>query len=198
MTALTEELTDADRAALLRLARGVIASYQKNHRLPEAREILRRITPGLEQVAGGFVTLHKHGDLRGCIGEIRPERAIYRVVRDHALNAAFRDPRFPPLAPEELGEVDIEISVLTPPAPISSWRDIVIGRHGVVLHKAGRSAVFLPQVAPEQGWDVPTMLDYLAMKAGLPADAWREGAQFEVFEAIVFGERDRQVPDEVP
>jgi AmmeMemoRadiSam system protein A len=135
------------------------------------------------------VTLHKRGELRGCIGEIAPDRELHRVVRDHALNAAFKDPRFTPLSPAELPEIVIEISALTPPVEIESWREIEIGRHGVVLSKNGRSAVFLPQVAPEQGWDVETTLKYLSQKAGLPPDAWRDGARFEVFEAVVFGEK---------
>lgn len=184
------DLSAEERRALLRLARGTIEVYLRERRMPTPRELGVTVTPPMRTIAGAFVTLHKHGDLRGCIGEIEPEREVYRAVQDHALNAAFRDPRFPPLTAAELPEVDIEISVLTPPQEVASWRDIEIGRHGVVLSKAGRRAVFLPQVAPEQGWDVETMLDYLAMKAGLPRDAWREGARFEVFEALVFGEKD--------
>lgn len=184
------DLSAEERRALLRLARGTIEVYLRERRMPTPRELGVTITPAMRMIAGAFVTLHKDGDLRGCIGEIEPEREVYRAVQDHALNAAFRDPRFPPLSAAELPAVDIEISVLTPPQEVSSWRDIEIGRHGVVLSKAGRRAVFLPQVAPEQGWDVETMLDYLAMKAGLARDAWREGARFEVFEALVFGEKD--------
>lgn len=185
------ELSAEERRALLRLARGTIGVYLRERRMPTPQELGVTLTPGLRTIAGAFVTLHKGGDLRGCIGEIEPEREVYRAVQDHALNAAFRDPRFPPLSAAEFPEVDIEISVLMPPQEVASWRDIEIGRHGVVLSKAGRRAVFLPQVAPEQGWDLETMLDYLAMKAGLPQDAWREGARFEVFEALIFGEKDR-------
>ncbi len=185
----TELHIDAeDRRRLLQLARRIIEEYVLHHRAPDAANVGVPITEGMRQIAGGFVTLHKHGELRGCIGEIEPERELYRVVRDHALNAAFKDPRFPAVTADELSDITIEISVLTPPKRVSSWHDIEVGRHGVVLHKAGRSAVFLPQVAPEQGWDVETMLSHLARKAGLPAEAWREGAHFDVFEAIVFGE----------
>jgi len=183
------EIAPEDRAALLQLARATIAYYLQHHRTARAEDLGVPITDGMRRLAGGFVTLHKHGQLRGCIGEIAPERELYRVVHDQALNAAFRDPRFPPLQADELDEVDIEISVLTPPQPVASWQEIEVGRHGVILQKSGRSAVFLPQVAPEQGWDRETMLTHLSMKAGLPPDAWREGARFEVFEAIVFGER---------
>ncbi len=137
---------------------------------------------------GGFVTLTIDGVLRGCIGEILPRRPIWQVVREQTVNAALHDPRFPPVTPAETKGIRIEISALTPPRPVASWREIVVGRHGVVMSRHGRSAVFLPQVAPEQGWDLPTMLTHLARKAGLPDDAWREGAEFLVFEAEVFRE----------
>ena len=90
---------------------------------------------------------------------------------------------------EEAAAIDIEISILTPPRPVGSWKDIVIGKHGMVLSKAGRSAVSLPQVAPEQGWDIDETLTHLSMKAGLPSDAWREGADYLVFEAQVIHEK---------
>ena len=115
--------------------------------------------------------------------------ARWKTVREQALNAAFHDPRFSPLRADELGEIDIEISVLTPPRPVGSWRDIVVGTHGMVLSKAGRSAVFLPQVAPEQGWGIEETLTHLSLKAGLPSDAWRSGADYLVFEAQVIHEK---------
>ena len=108
---------------------------------------------------------------------------------DHALDAAFNDPRFPPLTAQELQKVRVEISALTPPVPVASYQDIEIGRHGMVLELDGRSAVFLPQVAPEQGWDLATTLTHLAYKAGLPGNAWQDPrARFTVFEAVVFHE----------
>jgi AmmeMemoRadiSam system protein A len=137
---------------------------------------------------GVFVTLHENGDLRGCIGEIFPRRPLVEAVMEQALNAAFEDPRFSPVVAAELPKIHVEISALTPPAPVNSWRDIVIGKHGMVLTKNGRSAVFLPQVAPEQGWDIATTLTHLSLKAGLPSHAWKEGAEYLVFEAIVFHE----------
>jgi uncharacterized protein (TIGR00296 family) len=109
-------------------------------------------------------------------------------VLDHALDAAFNDPRFPPLTAIELPQVRIEISALTPPVPVASYEDIVIGRTAWCWNW-NRSAVFLPQVAPEQGWDLPTTLTYLSQKAGLPAAAWQGSPRrFTVFEAIVFHE----------
>jgi len=176
-----------ERRGLLKLALSALTARVERGEtyIPEESEI----TDGMRQQAGAFVTLHRQGALRGCIGEIYPSRAVYAAVLDHAVNAAVHDPRFPSVQAEELPSIELEISVLTPPHRIDSWREIEIGRHGVVLRKRGRSAVFLPQVAPEQGWDVETMLAHLALKAGLSADAWWEGAVFEVFEAIVFSER---------
>lgn len=140
----------------------------------------------LQRPGGAFVTLNKQGMLRGCIGLILSDQPVIDVVREMAVSAALHDPRFRPVRPEELPHLDLEVSVLTEPEPISGPKDIVIGRDGVILRKRGRSAVFLPQVAPEQGWDVPTMLTHLALKAGLDGDAWRTGASFQVFRAQVF------------
>ena len=139
---------------------------------------------------GAFVTLNDKatGALRGCIGEIMPMRPLVEAVVARAVDAALRDPRFSPVSERELGGLRVEVSALTPPKPVSSWRDIVLGRDGMTLEKNGCFAVFLPQVAPEQGWDLPTTLMYLSQKAGLPADAWREGAKFETFQAEVFHE----------
>jgi len=109
-------------------------------------------------------------------------------VMDHAINAAVNDPRFPPVTTAEIDDLDFEISALTPPVSVSSSNDIVIGKHGIVLQKNAQAAVFLPQVAPEQGWGIEETLSNLAMKAGLPPNGWKESAQFEVFEAIVFSE----------
>jgi AmmeMemoRadiSam system protein A len=143
----------------------------------------------MQAVRGGFVTLNLDGELRGCIGEIMPRREIWKVVREQSLNAAFHDTRFEPLSKGELARLKLEISILTPLRPIASWQGIEIGKHGVLLTCANRSAVFLPQVAPEQGWGVEETLTHLALKAGLPKDAWRDkGATFFVFEAQVIHE----------
>lgn len=188
----TPELSADDRKALLQLARKTLEFYFRTRRQPAPEDVGVAITPGMQQVMGAFVTLHEDGELRGCIGEIFPTRPLYEAVIERALDAALHDPRFMPVRAEELPQLEIEISALTPPHPVASYRDIVLGRHGMVLRKQGRSAVFLPQVAPEQGWDLPTTLSHLAMKAGLPAEAWQEGAEYTVFEAIVFGEHERR------
>jgi AmmeMemoRadiSam system protein B/AmmeMemoRadiSam system protein A len=184
------KLAEEDCARLLKLARDTIALALKSGERAAAAATPEEVTDGMRAVRGGFVTLNKRGDLRGCIGEIVPRREIWKAVREQALNAAFNDPRFPALRKEELKEIDIEISILTPPQPAGSWREIEIGRHGMVLSKRGRSAVFLPQVAPEQGWGIEETLTHLAMKAGLGPDDWREGAEYLVFEAQIVSERD--------
>jgi len=177
-------LSASDKLALLQLARQRISA--RLNPLEAKPEI--QPTPAMQAVMGAFVTLHKHGQLRGCIGEIFPRRALVEAVAEQAINAAFHDPRFPRLRADELDEIDIEISALTPPHPVESFDEIKIGRHGVVLEKNGRSAVFLPQVAPEQGWELEETLTHLALKAGLGSKDWKSGCRFEVFEAIVFGE----------
>jgi uncharacterized protein (TIGR00296 family) len=101
------------------------------------------------------------------------------------------DRRFVPVSQDELEDITIEISALTAPAPIASPDEIRIGIDGVVLNKDGHSAVFLPQVAPEQDWNVEEMLTQLSLKASLPADAWKQGASFLVFQAEVFGENEK-------
>ena len=139
---------------------------------------------------GAFVTLNDRttGALRGCIGEIMPMRPLVDAVAARAVDAALHDPRFPPVAERELANLRVEVSALTPPKPVASWRDIVLGRDGMTLERGDAFAVFLPQVAPEQAWDLPTTLSFLSQKAGLSPNAWRDGAKFETFQAEVFHE----------
>ena len=108
---------------------------------------------------------------------------------ENAINACSKDYRFPPVVPSELSDIKIEISVLTSPEKVGTWTDIVLGRDGIVLNVAGRQSVFLPQVAPEQGWTLEDTLMHLSLKAGLDSDAYkRKDAIFEVFQAEVFSE----------
>jgi AmmeMemoRadiSam system protein B/AmmeMemoRadiSam system protein A len=185
-----EELSDADKMSLLTLARKTLVYYFQHNTYPDPEQLGIRVSPSMETVRGGFVTLQEHGQLRGCIGDIFSRRPIYEVVMNHAVNAALNDKRFLPVKKTELDNLEFEISVLTPPESIPSYEGIVLGKHGIVLSKDGYSAVFLPQVAPEQGWNLPQTLSYLAMKAGLPKNAWKTGANFLVFEAEVFSEYD--------
>ena len=185
-------LTDADRRLLLRLARAAAAAAVVNDTPPApevvAAEAGMTVSPRLRQARGAFVTLTLKGHLRGCIGVIEPAKPLVDAVMDNGAAAAVSDPRFPPLREEELAQVEVEVSALTPLRPVTGPEAIELGRHGILLSRGRRRAVFLPQVAPEQGWDLPTTLDHLAVKAGLPADAWREGCSFEVFEAEICSE----------
>lgn len=183
-------LSEADKEALLSLARKTIQYALEHQKVPNEADLGIAVTDGMRQVRAAFVTLEKDGELRGCIGDIMPSRPLYRCVMANALNAAFNDHRFPPVSMEEYDSLHVEISALTPPCAVGSVEDIVVGRDGVVLEKSGRSAVFLPQVAPEQRWDRDTMLTYLSRKAGLPEDAWKEGATFSTFQAEVFEEAE--------
>jgi AmmeMemoRadiSam system protein A len=142
----------------------------------------------LYQGEGTFVTLKKHGQLRGCIGNLTSEGPLCRLVGAMALQAALNDRRFSPVQLGEMSQIEIEISVLTPMQTVANPSEIVIGRDGVVLTKGSHTAVFLPQVALEQGWSREEMLDQLSRKAGLAPGSWRQGANFEVFQAEVFHE----------
>jgi len=180
------------RAYLLRLARESLEGAVRSggmHKMPQKPD-LRDAPQSTLAKMGAFVTLNDRatGALRGCIGEIMPMRPLAEAVAARAVDSALRDPRFSPVSERELGGIRVEVSALTPPRPVASWRDIVLGRDGMTLEKGRAFAVFLPQVAPEQGWDLETTLSYLSQKAGLSADAWRDGAKFETFQAEVFHE----------
>jgi MEMO1 family protein len=185
-------LTQNDKKSLLKLARQTLVYYMKNKKMPTPEELDIKITSGMRQKMGVFVTLHEHGMLRGCIGEITPTRPLYVAVMHQAVNAALRDHRFPRVHTEEIPNIEFEISALTPPKPVSSYEDIVIGRDGMIISKHGYSSVFLPQVAPEQGWDLAQTLTHLSQKAGLPPNAWKDGASFTTFQAIVFKENEQK------
>lgn len=174
-----------ERRELLAFVRGVIESELMNTEPPPPP-----VLPQLRENRACFVTLHDiAGNLRGCIGNIEAFEPLADNLVRNAHNAAFSDPRFPPLDPEELGETSIELSVLTPPEPIADPTRFVVGEDGIILRQGMRGAVFLPQVAPEQGWDQETTLAYLSRKAGLPADGWKQpGTGFQTFRAEVFGE----------
>ena len=179
-----------DRAFLLRIAREAVEHAVRTGRPLPAKHFAADAPAATRAKMGAFVTLTRKSDgsLRGCIGEILPMRPLVEAVTARAADSALEDPRFEPVSPDELAELRVEVSALSPPAPVASWRDIVLGRDGMTLEKNRRFAVFLPQVAPEQGWDLSTTLTHLSLKAGLPADAWRSGSSFETFRAEVFHE----------
>ncbi len=184
--AAERDLTPVDKKALLALARETISRFLTTQMIP----LPRGLSPAAMERRGVFVTLKRDGDLRGCIGRMVPDRPLATLVGAMALQAAFEDPRFRPVTLDEVPKLEVEISVLTPTKPVLGPGEIVVGRDGVLLQKGARSAVFLPQVAPEQGWGREEMLDNLARKAGLPEKAWREGARFSTFQALVFSEAE--------
>jgi len=181
-------LQTPDKEALLTMAREAISRFIATETVPRTPTD----NPRLMRSQGVFVTLRKRGELRGCIGQIGADVPLGQLTGRMALAAATDDPRFSKVRADELSQILIEVSVLTEPKPVPGAAAIVLGRDGVILNKSGRSAVFLPSVATEQGWDRTQLLDNLALKAGLPQDAWRTGAQLLVFQAEVFAEKGPQ------
>lgn len=181
-------LSAEEQDTLLKLARRQVEMSVREEGKVGTLEADIDLTPRLRQPGGAFVTLKMDGQLRGCIGTILPDQPLHQAVLKNAVNAARFDRRFPPVSPQELASIQVEVSVLTPPVPIEDWHQIILAQDGVILKSSGKSAVFLPQVAPEQGWTLEETLSHLALKAGLGKDDWREGAHFQVFQAIVFHE----------
>jgi len=178
--------TKEDRALLLRTAHQAIAAAFTEKQflaLPEARTL----PPRLNQPRGAFTTLHLEGRLRGCVGYIAALKPLIQTVAETAVSAAFYDPRFPPVTPNEAPHLRIEISVLSLPEPIRP-EHVVPGVHGLIVSLGPRRGLLLPQVAGEHGWDRETFLAQTCVKAGLPPDAWKTGATIEAFTAEVFGE----------
>jgi AmmeMemoRadiSam system protein B/AmmeMemoRadiSam system protein A len=186
------EFSAADEKLALRLARESLTRYVTKGEVFDPVSEGWEIPQPLRVESGVFVTYKVGGELRGCIGDILPKRARYEAIVARAISSAAEDGRFPPVLPEEIEEIDIEISVLTPPRPVESAEGIHIGKHGILLHFDGQPrAVYLPQVAPEQGWSLEETLTHLSRKGGLSPGAWRSPrASFKVFEAEVFGEDD--------
>ncbi len=179
-------LTEDEKKTLLKIARDTLNSHVQGKGKPSLENY--KLTPRLKEKAGAFVTLHKHGQLRGCIGYIQGVAPLAETVRENACNASTEDPRFPPVQPAELKDIDIEVSVMSPLKRIDSPEEVVAGKHGVILKKGWNQGVFLPQVATEQGWDRETFLRHLGLKAGLDMDAYK-AAELYVFTAEVFGEK---------
>ena len=180
----------ADRVLLLRIAREAITAHvnpQSTERNPQSA-IRDPKSVILARSGGAFVTLHKRGDLRGCIGHIVASEPLGQVIPRIAAAASRSDARFPPVTPDELEEIDLEISLLGPLIPIAGPHDIVVGRDGLVVERGCQRGLLLPQVATEWGWDAETFLAHTCQKAGLRRDAWKTGATIWRFEAEVFGE----------
>jgi hypothetical protein len=179
-------LTDEEKRMLKKIAYESIKDSLDGKSLSEANYQLSIINYQLKEKCGAFVSLHKHGHLRGCIGHFGEDVPLYEIVAEMARAAAFEDPRFQPLGREELDEVDIEISVLTPMRRIQSLDEFELHRHGIYIRKGYRSGTFLPQVADEVNWTKEEFVGHCSQdKAGLGWDGWRD-AELYVYEAIVF------------
>lgn len=188
------EMTEAQGAEMVALARASLESFLRHDGSLAEWYAAHGDTTLRRAPAGAFVTLNRKGKragdpgrLRACMGVIEAAQPLADAVLQASVWAS-QDPRFPRLAAEELDGLEVEVSALSPARRVAGPSAIVVGKHGVILEKDGHRALFLPQVATEQGWDRRTMLGHLARKAGLPDDGWREGAVFEVFTAQVFGE----------
>jgi MEMO1 family protein len=178
-------LTSSDKITLLNYARKTLDQYFAAQVLPLPRDI----NSFLKMKRGAFVTLKENGELRGCIGHMSEDTPLCTTIGSMTLQAAFNDSRFSPLTQQELSQVEIEISVLTPFTQIKNADEIVLGRDGVIVKKGNKEAVYLPQVATETGWNKETFLDQLCHKAGLSAGDWKNAELF-TFQADVFSESE--------
>ncbi len=178
-----EGLTEDEKSSLHKIAITAIKKRLNN----EAPAKPDAATDTLNEKRGAFVSLHKHGQLRGCIGYVHAVKPLAETINDMASAAAFQDPRFPPLKEDELSDLDIEISVLTPMKQIKDITEIEVGKHGLMMIKGPYSGLLLPQVATQYNWDRQTFLSQTCNKAGLPVDAWKEeDIEIYIFSAEIF------------
>ena len=180
------EFSPEERALLLKLAHESILSVLEQREIP-----LQPPNSHLAEARGVFTSLHLKENLRGCVGFVLPVNSVYRAVAETARAAAFEDTRFYPVKIEEAPQLEIELSILSPPQPARA-EDIEVGRHGLLISMAGQRGLLLPQVAVEHNWDRVTFLQQTCHKAGLPSDAWRIGATIETFTAEIFGDQRTQ------
>jgi AmmeMemoRadiSam system protein A len=191
-------ISPAEQRCLLAEARETIAAKLEGRRAryerePELARLAAAGESALTRPCGAFVSLHletgRGRKLRGCIGRMGASLPLEETIRTMALEAAFGDPRFPPLGAEELPRCAIEISVLSPLEPCAYPRQVKVGVHGLYLIRQGRSGVLLPQVPVEQGWNLDEYLDYICVKAGLPPLSYEApDAKLYTFTAVVFEE----------
>ncbi len=183
-TSLRFELTKEEEKEILKLARTALEMHVRERKAPD----YKTSNPKLETKCGAFVTLHKDGELRGCIGYIEAFKPLYETIIEMAQAASTKDPRFPPVSPDELADIHLEISVLSPLAPLTDFSLIEIGRHGLVVRQGYYSGLLLPQVAVEWKMDPTAFLEHTCMKAGLHKNAYKDGAEVSYFSAQVFSE----------
>jgi uncharacterized protein len=178
-------LSDAEKTVLLKLARATLEAHFSRAETPACR----MPTPALTEQKGAFVSLHRGDELRGCIGQLLPDRELYQIVQNCVLSAALEDNRFETVARAELDELNIEISVLTPFCRIHSIEEIEVGRHGLYMVRGGSRGLLLPQVATQYCWDRITFLEHTCLKSGLDPAAWQDPKTvIYTFEAEVFSE----------
>lgn len=173
-----------EQKVLLLLARETIIARVNGQPLP----VIEHPAAALQAPYGCFVTIKQQGQLRGCIGSFTAPTPLWQTVREMAVSAATKDPRFYPMKPADLHEFQLEISVLTPLTQIQSPDEIHVGTHGLYLIKGQNHGVLLPQVATEHGWDRDTFLRQTCRKASLPEDAWQKDCEIYIFSAEVFSE----------
>ncbi len=180
-------LTAEQKKRLLQLARATVEAVAQGFDPPKITKVSNYVPYGV------FVTIKRRdGQLRGCIGTFRPA-PLEIMVQESAISAAFHDPRFPPVSPQELPDLVYEISILTPLEPVRSLEEIEVGRHGLVVERGWQRGLLLPQVATEWHWDRETFLQQTCLKAGLPPDCYLDPeTQVYRFEALVFGEEDER------
>lgn len=187
---MNQDYSNEEKKELLSLARSTIEKYLND----QTKIYPPTDNPQFMEKRGAFVTLHKDGDLRGCIGYPLPIKPLLETIVDNAVSAAAEDYRFNPVTPNELKDIDIEISILTVPEAVASYKDVVVGRDGIIISKGFNKGLLLPQVPVEQGWDLDQYISYGCMKAGLSADEWKKPGKsivcIETFQAIVFGEKE--------
>lgn len=182
-------LTNEQKETLLKLARTSIEKYTIESMIPK----FESKDPLFSEKRGAFVTIHNNGTLRGCIGMIEGSEPLFETIIEMAIEASHNDPRFLPVEPDEIKDIEIEISVLTPKRRVKSIDEIELGKHGVIVKRGFASGVYLPQVAAETGWTKEQFMQSLCgSKAGLPPDAYKDPkTEIYVFEAEVFGEKDK-------
>ncbi len=182
------KLSKKDKKDLLVIARNTVEMYIKDKKKPEINE--RNFSETIKTNCGAFVTLKKHGELRGCIGRFDASEPLYKVVQEMAIASATQDYRFSPVTLKEIPELEIEISVLTPMRRIKSIDDFELGKHGIYIRKGNRTGTFLPHVAAETGWSKEEFIGHCSRdKAGIGWDGWKD-AELYIYEAIVFGEKE--------
>jgi AmmeMemoRadiSam system protein A len=181
---MSEFLNDDQKEYLLDLARDAVTAKVRDDRTIQAQTD----DPVLLSKRGVFVTLKVNGELRGCIGYPLPHKPLAQSVAEMAGAAATKDYRFESLREKDLGYLDVEISVLTLPRPVKDVREIVVGRHGIIVSKGPHKGLLLPQVPVEYAWDLEAYLRHGCLKAGLDQNEWQRGAAIEIFEAQVFSE----------